>query len=146
MVAFSAREQVMNALVRGLMWPIVTLLVVGGTHLVVEGLRPALAELIGPAVVMPIHLVAGGWAAYATIRAGGTWVHGLVAGAILGLMPLVLQVVGFGLVLGRDSDSVLSVGIFGLATIFWGGALGAGIAMATAPQMASAGVPAVARA
>jgi hypothetical protein len=128
----------MNPLVRGLLWPIATLLVVGGSHLLVEAFRPALAELIGPAVVMPIHLVAGGWAAYATIRAGGFWVHGLIAGAILGLLPLVLQVVGFGLLLGRDSDSVLTLGIFGLFTIFWGGALGAGIATATTPAGADA--------
>jgi hypothetical protein len=127
----------MNALVRGLTWPIIALLVVGGTHLVAEGLRPQLQDLVGTAVVMPIHLVAGGWAAYATVRAGGTFVYGLVAGAVLGLLPLVLQVVGFGLILGRDSDAVLTLGIFGLVTIFWGGALGAGIATATPEAAAS---------
>jgi hypothetical protein len=121
----------MSALVRGLTWPIVALLVVGGTHLVAEGLRPQLQDLVNTAVVMPIHLVAGGWAAYATVRAGGTFVYGLVAGAVLGLLPLVLQVVGFGLILGRDGDAVMTLGIFGLVTIFWGGALGAGIATAT---------------
>ena len=57
----------MNALVRGLTWPIIALLVVGGTHLLAEALRPQLEDLIGPAVVMPIHLVAGGWAAYASL-------------------------------------------------------------------------------
>ncbi len=117
----------MTSLVRGLTWPIVTLLVVGGTHLVAEMLRPQLQELIGPAVVMPIHLVAGGWAGYATVRAGGTFVHGLIAGAILGLLPVALQLVGFGLILGRDADTTLSLAVFGLFTIFWGGALGAGI-------------------
>ena len=128
----------MNSLIRGLMWPIVTLLIVGGTHLIAEGLRPALQDFIGPAVVMPIHLVAGGWAAYATLRAGGTIVHGLVAGAILGTLPLVLQVVGFGLILGRDADASLTAGIFGLFTIFWGGALGAGIGQARSDGGASA--------
>lgn len=127
----------MNALVRGLTWPIIALLVIGGTHLVAEALRPQLHDLVGPAVVMPIYLVAGGWAAYATVRAGGTFVHGLVAGAVLGLLPLVLQLVGFGLILGGDGDAVTTVGIFGLVAIFWGGALGAGIATATPRPAAS---------
>jgi hypothetical protein len=121
----------MNALVRGLTWPIIALLVVGGTHLLAEALRPQLQDLMGPAVVMPIYLVAGGWAAYATVRAGGTFVHGLVAGAVLGLLPLVLQIVGFGLILGRDGDVVMTTGIFGLVAIFWGGVLGTGVATGT---------------
>ena len=121
----------MKILVQCLMWPVVALLVIGGSHLVVEGIRPQLQDLIGPAVVMPIHLVAGGWAAYMVLRNGGSFVLGLVAGAILGLLPLVLQVVGFGLILGRDSAAVLTLGIFGLFTIFWGGVLGAAIAAST---------------
>jgi hypothetical protein len=121
----------MNILVKCLIWPVVALLVIGGTHLIAEGIRPQLQDLIGTAVVMPIHLVAGGWAAYMVLRNGGGFVLGLVAGAILGLMPLALQVVGFGLILGRDADVSLTTGIFGLFTIFWGGVLGAGIAAAT---------------
>ena len=132
----------MTSLIRGLTWPIVTLLIVGGTHLVAEMARPELQDFIGPAVVMPIHLVAGGWAAYATLRAGGTIVHGLVAGAILGTLPLVLQLVGFGVILGRDAEVTLTSGLFGLFTIFWGGALGAGIARSTAEP---ASQPSVAR-
>ena len=105
----------MNVLVRCLMWPVIALLFIGGTHLVAEGARPALQDLIGPAVVMPIHLVAGGWAAYMVLRNGGSFWLGLLAGAIL----------------GREADSVLTTGIFGLFTIFWGGVLGAGIAAST---------------
>ncbi len=127
----------MNILVKCLMWPVIALLFIGGTHLVAEGVRPALQDLIGTAVVMPIHLVAGGWAAYMVLRNGGSFGLGLVAGAILGVLPLVLQVVGFGLILGRDADAVLTTGIFGLFTIFWGGVLGAGIAAST-PARASA--------
>ena len=119
----------MNALVRGLIWPVIALLFIGGTHLVAEGLRPQLPDFVGPAVVMPIHLVAGGWAGYGTVRAGGGFLHGLAAGLALGLMPVVLQLVGFGLILGRDSAIVETTAIFGLITVFWGGVLGAGIAV-----------------
>ena len=120
----------MNSLIRGLTWPVISILIVGATHLVAEAIRPELQDAIGTAVVMPIHLVAGGWAAYGTVRAGGTFVHGLVAGAIMGLPPLGLQLVGFGLILGRDPSVTTTLGIFGLFTMFWGGALGAGIAAA----------------
>ena len=128
----------MKILVQCLMWPVIALLVIGGSHLVVEAIRPQLGDLIGPAVVMPIHLVAGSWAAWMVLRNGGSFVLGLVAGAILGVLPLVLQVVGFGLILGRDASAVLTLGIFGLFTIFWGGVLGAGIAAST-PSRGSAG-------
>jgi hypothetical protein len=126
----------MNALFRGLTWPVTALLIIGGTHLVAEMARPELQDLIGPAVVMPIYLVAGGWGAYAVVRAGGTFVHGLVGGAILGLLPLGLQLVGFGLILGRDPALVTTTGLFGLFTMFWGGVLGAAIAVATASREA----------
>ena len=119
----------MNVLVKGLMWPVITLLIVGGTHFVAEAIRPQLQGLIGPAVVMPIHLIAGGWAAVATLRFGGTFVHGLIAGAILGLLPVGLQLIGFGLILGRDAELTMTTAAFGLFTVFWGGALGSGISI-----------------
>jgi len=118
----------MQPLVRGLIWPVISLVVIGATHLAGEMVRPELHDAIGPAAVMPIYLVAGAWAAIATIRAGGSIAHGVVAGAILGLLPVALQVVGFGLMLGRDSATVTTAAVFGWLGIFWGGALGSGIA------------------
>lgn len=117
----------MRSLTRGLMWPVLTLLVIGGTHFLAEALRPELREAVTTPVVMPIYLVAGAWAAVLTRREGGNYVLGLVAGAILGLLPLMLQVIGFGLLLGRDGAAALTSGVFGLLAIFWGGALSAGI-------------------
>ena len=124
----------MNSLVRGLTWPIVSLLLVGATHLLAEMIRPELQNAITPAVALPIYLVVGGWAAYATIRAGGAFGHGLLAAAILGLLPVALQFVGFGAILGRDSSTVMTSALFGLVAIFWGGALGAGIATGMAAR------------
>lgn len=118
----------MSSLVRGLTWPVIALLFIGGTHLLAEALRPQLANVIGSATVMPIYLVAGGWAGYGTVRAGGSFVSGFVAGAVLGLMPVVLQLVGFGVLLGRDGAVVETTATFGFIAIFWGGVLGAGIA------------------
>jgi hypothetical protein len=128
----------MNPLIRGLTWPVISVLIVGATHLVAEAIRPELQDAIGTAVVMPIHLLAGGWAAYGTVRAGGTFLHGLAAGAIIGLLPVGLQFVGFGLILGRDPSVTTTLAIFGLFTMFWGGALGAGIASAFPARVADA--------
>ena len=118
----------MQPLVRGLTWPVISLVVIGATHLVAEMIRPDLHDVIGPAVVMPIYLVAGAWAGYATIRAGGPIAYGFVAAAILGLLPLVLQFVGFGLMLGRDPAAGTTSAFFGWLGVFWGGSLGSGLA------------------
>ena len=118
----------MQPLVRGLTWPVISLVVIGATHLVAEMIWPDLHDVIGPAVVMPIYLVAGAWAGYATIRAGGSVGFGFVAAAILGLLPLTLQFVGFVLILGRDPAAVATSALFGWLGVFWGGSLGSGLA------------------
>lgn len=118
----------MSSMTRAVAWPIVCLLVIGGTHLLAEAIRPELHDVVGPAVAMPIYLVVGGWAAFGVVRAGGTFVHGLLAGAILGLLPAMLQVVGFGVLLGHDAASVTTSALFGFIALVWGGSIGSGIA------------------
>lgn len=127
----------MNALIRGLIWPVVSLLIVGGSHFVAEALRPELQAVVGPAVVIPIYLVSGGWAAVATRRAGGSFLLGLLAGAILGLLPVMLQLVGFGPILGREAAATMSSATFGWLGIFWGGAIGSGLATSIAAGQSS---------
>lgn len=118
----------MQSLVRSLMWPVVSLMAIGATHLIAELVRPELHEVIAPAVAMPIYLVSGGWAGYATIRAGGSVALGFLAAAILGVLPVVLQLVGFGLIAGGDASVVSTAALFGWLGVFWGGSLGSGIA------------------
>jgi hypothetical protein len=136
------KEPMMSSMARAIAWPVVTLLVIGSTHLALEAIRPELHDAIGPAVVMPIYLVIGGWTAFGTARAGGGFIRGLVAAAALGLMPVALQVVGFGILLGRDSGAVTTAGLFGLAGITWGGAIGSGLASATAAARVTIAAPA----
>jgi len=121
-----------NTMARAIAWPVLTLLIIGGTHLALEAVRPELHDVISPAAVMPIYLVVGGWTAFGVARTGGGFVGGLVAAAILGLMPAMLQLVGFGVLLGRDGGAVTTAALFGFAGMAWGGAIGAGIASATA--------------
>jgi hypothetical protein len=125
----SRKEPNVITLARAIAWPVISLLVIGGTHLLLEALRPELHDVIGPAVVMPIYLVVGGWTAFGVARVGGGYIGGLAAAAIVGLMPAALQLIGFGLLLGRDGSAVTTSALFGLAAMTWGGALGAGIAV-----------------
>jgi hypothetical protein len=124
----------MQPLVRGLFWPVISLVVIGATHLVAELVRPELHDAIGPAVAMPIYLVAGAWAGISTIRAGGSAGHGFAAAAILGLLPAGLHLIGFGLILGRDTAAVTTAALFGWLGVFWGGSLGSGIASSRAAE------------
>jgi hypothetical protein len=117
-----------STITRAITWPGLSLLIIGGTHLIAEAVRPELHDIVGPSVALPIYLAVGGWAAFAVVRAAGTFAHGLLAGAILGLLPAMLQVVGFGVLLGRDSASVATSALFGFLAIFWGSSLGSGIA------------------
>jgi hypothetical protein len=126
----------MSPIARAIVWPIVTLLVIGATHLGLEALRPEMHDIIGPSVVMPIYLIVGGWTAFGVARAGGGYGGGLVAAIALGLMPAALQIVGFGILLGRDGATVTTAAMFGLAGMTWGGAIGAGVATATQPVAA----------
>jgi hypothetical protein len=137
------RSGTMSTTARAIAWPVLTLLVIGGTHLVLEAIRPELHDAVGPAVVMPIYLAVGGWAAFGVARAGGGFVGGLIAATVLGLMPALLQLVGFGVLLGRDSGTVTTAALFGLAGMTWGGAIGAGIASSIAvPATAAVRAPA----
>jgi hypothetical protein len=127
----------MNALTRGLVWPIASLIAIGFTHLAAELARPALQSAIGPAVVAPVYLVVGAWAALATLRAGGSVWLGVLTGAIVGLLPVGLQIVGFGLIAGRDTESVATNAIFGFLGLLWGGFLGTGLAQSFPRSAAS---------
>jgi hypothetical protein len=117
----------MNGLARGLLWPVMTLVAIGSTHLVTELIRPEMQAVFAPSVVMPIYLVAGGWAAFATLRTGSGLAIAVAAAAILGVLPVGLQLIGFGVLLGRDGATVTSSALFGFVAILWGGFLGAGI-------------------
>ena len=119
----------MDSLIRGLRWPIISLLLVGGSHLIVEIARSELKDVVSAAVEMPLLLAAGAWAGFATVRAGGTYVHGFIAGAILGLLPVGLHLVGLGMILGRDGAVEMTSAIFGFSAVLWGSFLGSGFAV-----------------
>lgn len=84
-------------------------------------------------VLAPILLTYGAWVGYQAIGAGGTYLHAILAAAILGILPIVLEVLGFGLILGRGTDAGFLAGVFGFAVIVFGSLIGAGFALSAKP-------------
>lgn len=119
----------MAIFVKTLTWPIISLLVTGVTHFTLEAIWPELRNTFIPPVLAPILLAYGLWAGYRAIGAGGTYLHAIVAGIVLGVLPVVLDVVGFGVILGRGIDAGTMAGVFGMAVIVFGSLIGAGFAL-----------------
>ena len=127
----------MSIFITTLTWPVVSLLVTGATHFTLEAIWPDLRNTFVPAVLAPILLAYGVWVGYRAIGAGGTYLHAIVAAVILGLLPVALDIVGFGVILGRGTDTGAMAGVFGMAVIVFGALIGAGFAL-SGRQAASA--------
>ena len=114
---------------RTFLWPVIALLVIGGTHFTAEAIWPKLQTIIGPTVEGPLLLAAGAWLGRNAVRAGGNFGVVIVSGLVLGLLPLVLQVVGFGMLLNRGAEAGQLAGTFGLLMVSWGALIGGGYSL-----------------
>jgi len=112
-----------------LKWPVISLLIVGSIHFVAEAIAPGLREVFVPAVVAPLLLVFGIWVGYKMVQFGGHYGHVILAGVILGILPAVLDVVGFGMILGRGVDYGMLAGTLGFGMILFGSLVGGGFAL-----------------
>jgi len=119
----------MQTLARTLTWPVISLLITGVLHFTAEAVWPDLKAVFLPATLAPLLLAYGLWAGYRAIGSGGTYGHALAAGVILGILPLALDVVGFGIVLGRGVQAGGLAGVFGFAMILFGSLVGGGFAL-----------------
>jgi hypothetical protein len=118
-----------DLLYRTLKWPVISLLITGATHFTLEAIWPDLRNTFIPPVLAPILLAYGAWVGYRAIGAGGTYLHAVIAAAILGVLPIALDIVGFGQILGRGTDAGVIAGVFGFAVIVFGSLIGAGFAL-----------------
>jgi len=118
-----------QSVIRALAWPVLTLLITGGLHFTAEAIWPDLQTIFVPAVLAPLLLVYGLWVGYRAITAGGTFITAVVAGAIVGLLPLTLDVVGFGVILNRGVEAGGLAGIFGFGFVFFGSLVGSGFVL-----------------
>jgi hypothetical protein len=119
----------MDLFSRTLKWPVISLLITGATHFLLEAIWPDLKTTFIPPVLAPILLAYGAWVGYRAIGAGGTYLHAIVAAAILGILPIMLDIIGFGQILGRGTEAGILAGVFGFAAIVFGALIGAGFAL-----------------
>ena len=115
-------------IVDSLKWPVVALIVTGMVHLAAEALRPDLKNAFTPNTIGPILLAYGIWVGVRSIDGGASLASAVAAGFIVGLLPLGLDVVGFGVLLNRGVDAGLTAGVFGLLMVAFGSLIGAGFA------------------
>ena len=118
-------------IVRTLKWPVISLLVIGTAHLIEEAVLPDLQTFYTPPVVGLILLVVGLWTGYLAVHNGGSFFTAILAGIILGLLPLLLDVVGFGMLLGRGVSPGMVAGVFGFSMVLIGSIIGGGFAVST---------------
>lgn len=122
----------MATMYKTLKWPVISLLITGGMHFLAEAAVPELKTIFTPAVLAPLLLAYGLWVGYRAIGQGGNYGHAILAAALLGLLPVALDVLGFGLILGRGIDVGIRSGIFGFMFIFWGSLAGSGFVLSGA--------------
>ena len=107
------------------------MLVIGMTHFVEEAALPDLQGFYIPPVVGLILLVVGLWTGFLAAHNGGSYVTAILAGVILGVLPLMLDVVGFGMILGRGVSAGLLAGVFGFSMTTFGAVIGGGFSVSS---------------
>jgi hypothetical protein len=113
---------------RILTWPIITLVITGLTHFTIEAIWPDLRNFFVPPTLAPLLLAYGTWVGYRAVKFGAGFVTTLASGVILGVLPLGLDIIGFGIVLDRGVDQGVLAGVFGMAYIVFGTLVGLGFA------------------
>lgn len=101
----------------------------GGLHFTIEAIWPDLKNIFIPPVLAPLLLAYGFWVGRRAIQGGGTYLHAILAAAILGILPIMLEVVGFGVILERGVQAGELAGIYGFAFIVFGSLIGAGFVL-----------------
>ena len=94
-------------LVEILRWPVIALVITGMVHLAAEAALPDLRNAFGPGSLAPLLLVYGLWVGFRGSRMGASFPEAVLAGVLLGLLPLALDIVGFGVLLGRGTSTGL---------------------------------------
>ena len=117
----------MEKLFTTLKWPVISLLITGGFHFIIEAIWPDLKNIFIAPVLAPLLLVFGIWVGYRAIQNNGNYLTAIIAGLILGLLPLLLETFGFGMILGFEGRAL--IGLFGLSMILFGSLIGGGYAL-----------------
>ena len=107
--------------------PVISILITGSTHFILEAVWPDLQKLFVASSLAPLLLAFGIWVGYKAIHNGGNYLTAIVAGVILGALPLMLETFGFGMILGFSGRFL--VGVYGFAMVLFGSLIGGGFAL-----------------
>ncbi len=110
-----------------LKWPVISLLITGGFHFIIEATWPDLRNLFIAPVLAPLLLAYGIWVGTRAIKNGGGYGTAIIAGLILGILPLLLETFGFGMILHFEGRAL--VGLFAFSMILFGSLIGSGYAI-----------------
>jgi len=116
-------------LIKTLKWPFISILIAGALHFTLEAIWPDLQTSYPTPVLGLVQFAYGIWVGYLTVHNGGSFVTAILYGALLGLFPLVVNPLSFGMILGRDLNAVMLAGVFGLSMIVFGSLVGGGFAV-----------------
>lgn len=114
-------------LTKTLKWPVIGLLITGSVHFCMEAALPQLQNLFIAPVLAPLLLAYGIWTGSLAIKNGGTFGTAIAAAVILGILPLLLETFGFGMILKFEGRAL--VGLFALSVILFGALIGSGYAI-----------------
>jgi hypothetical protein len=115
-------------LVKTLKWPFLGVLISGGLHFALVAIFPDLNNFYTPPVLGFVQLAIGMWVGYACVHNGGNFLTALIYAAILGLFPLIVYPLSFGVILGENLHTTLLAGLFGCANFVFGSVVGGGFA------------------
>ena len=88
-------------------------------------------------MIAPIVAAVGASLGYRTAQNGGNLIGVIVNGAILGLLPVMLAIVGFGILLGGGIPAGTLGAFFGFSAVLWGTLVGGGFALSKAGRSLS---------
>ena len=112
-----------------LKWSVISLLIVGSIHFVAEAIAPGLREVFVPLSSRRYCSCSASGLATRWCSSAGTTVMSRLAGVILGVLPAVLDVVGFGMILGRGLEYGMLAGTLGFGMILFDSLVGGGFAL-----------------
>jgi len=116
-------------LIKTLKWPFISILIAGALHFTVEAIWPDLQSFYTTPVLGLVQFAYGIWVGYKTVHNGGNFLTAILYGALLGLFPLVVNPLSFGLILGRGIQTVMLAGVFGFSMIVFGSLVSGGFAV-----------------
>jgi len=111
-------------LIKILKWPVISLLITGAIHFTLEAVLPDLKSLFIPSSLANLFLAYGFWVGYKTIHFGGNYLRAILAAIILGILPFILDTLGFGMILGRGLPAGTLAGVYGFSMILFGSLIG----------------------